>query len=156
MKKFGFKVMLAGMLLSLSLLGGSVLSGPGNTFVHRTARGSYEETVSALKHAISENGMMVAGEIDQKQILSMAGLNLEGSHTFFVGNPMVGKKFFKMNPAAGTVLPVRVFVWVNQDGKTEVGYFKISAQLGFIDSRLKEPGKMLDQKFSMILDSATR
>lgn len=155
MKKLSFKGTLA-LLFSLALLsGGTAFSGPGGSFIHKTAAGSYEQTISSLKRAVSGSGMMIAGEIDQKQILSMAGLNLQGAHTFFVGNPMVGKKLFEMNPAAGIVLPVRIFVWVNQSGKTEVGYFKLSEQLATIDSRLKGPGEMLDQKFEMIINAAT-
>jgi uncharacterized protein (DUF302 family) len=31
--------------------------------------------------------------------------------------------FFQADPAAGAVLPVRMYVWQDSSGKAEVGYF---------------------------------
>ena len=48
---------------------------------------------------------MVMGNVNQKAILSMAGLNLEGAESFLVGNPRVGKELFGMNPGGGGGYP---------------------------------------------------
>jgi Domain of unknown function DUF302 len=58
-----------------------------------------------------------------EQRIESRRLNLAGAHTFFVGNPGVGKMFFQQTPAIGTVLPLRMLVSTGGDGKAHVSYF---------------------------------
>lgn len=95
------------------------------------------------------------GNVNQKAILSMAGLNLEGAESFLVGNPRVGKELFGMNPAVAAVIPSRISVWA-EHGTTYVGYFKPSAMMGMISPQLVKPGAMLDMKFQKIVQDATK
>jgi len=126
-----------------------------NAFVEVQSNRSFDETVSMLKQAVSSNGLMVMGQINQARVLSMTGLNLKGAQSFLVGNPKVGKKLFSMSPAAGAVLPARIYVWVAQ-GKSHIGYFKPSTQLASVDPRLEKAGEMLDGKFRQIIEDASR
>lgn len=137
---------------------GSVVGTPrvrAIPFRHWTSSHSFSGTVAALKHAVSHNGMMVLGTLNQAGALSTTGLHLKGAESFFVGNPVAGKKLFQMNPAVGGELPMRVFVWVNARGKTEVGYFQPSVLMGAIDGSLAKPGLMMNQKLAMIAQQAT-
>lgn len=122
----------------------------GGLFIQDASAQSFAQTVNALKHAVSSNGMMVMGHLDQKKALSMTGLNLAGAETFFVGNPVVGKKLFGMSPAVGAVVPLRIYVW-EAGGEAHVGYFQPSALLSAINPKLGMAGKMLDGKFARIL-----
>ncbi len=127
----------------------------GPTFVQERSNHDFNRTVSALKRSVSRNGFMVMGHLNQARVLSMTGLHLAGAQTFLVGNPTVGKKVFAMNPAAGAVLPVRVYVW--QQGDTVyVGYFKPSEELAGISGKLAMPGAMLDKKLAAISQGATQ
>lgn len=128
-------------------------SGP--TFVYQASKHNFGQTITDLKHAVSSNGMMVMGQINQAQVLKMTGLHLQGAHSFLVGNPVVGKKFFSMTPAVGAVIPLRVLVW-EQSGHTYVGYFTPSSLLSAISAKLAGPGKMMDKKFSAVLQGATK
>ena len=127
----------------------------GSNFVTVKSSMSYAKTVSALQRAVKHNGLMVLGKVDQKAILSMTGLHLQGDESFLVGNPRVGKKLFSMNPAVAAVIPARISVWVGH-GKTYVGYFKPSALMGAISNKLAKPGRILDKKFRMIVAQATK
>ncbi|WP_368780784.1 DUF302 domain-containing protein [Alicyclobacillus fastidiosus] len=40
---------------------------------------------------------------------------------------------FQMNAAFGAELPMQVYVWVNNGGNTEIGYFTPSSLLGAIN-----------------------
>jgi len=131
-------------------------SNPPVTFVQQSSSISFSETIASLKRAISKNGMMVLGQLDQKGALSMTGLHLAGAHTFCVGNPVVGKKLFKMDPAVGAVVPLRIYVWVDAAGATHVGYFEPSQLLTSIDPHLANAGTMLDTTFAKIVSQATR
>ena len=127
----------------------------GGGFVTVKSTHGYGATVSALKHSIKGNGLMVMGKVNQKAILSMTGLHLEGGESFLVGNPRVGKKLFGMNPAVAAVIPARISVWA-EHGQTYVGYFKPSSLMGDVSGKLVKPGKMLDIKFRKIVKQATR
>ncbi len=114
------------------------------TFEQVVSHHSFSRTVSAIKKAVAMNKMMIVGQINQKKVLSMNGLRLKGALTLFIGNPVMGKKLFTMNPAAGAAVPVRLYVWVDSAGKTEIGYFKPSTLLAAVDPGLGMGGKMLD------------
>jgi uncharacterized protein (DUF302 family) len=99
--------------------------------------------------------MMVMGSLDQASALSMTGLRLPGAETFFVGNPATGKMFFQADPAAGAVLPVRMYAWVNSAGKTEVGYIDPGPLLSAMSPKLASGAGKLTQMAAMITRAAT-
>lgn len=127
----------------------------GKDFVMVKSLQSYSATVDSLQRSIKSNGLMVMGNVNQKAILSMTGLKLEGAESFLVGNPRVGKELFGINPAVASVIPSRISVWADH-GTTYVGYFKPSAMLGMISSQLVNSGTMLDEKFEKIVQEATK
>ena len=147
-----------GVVLALALLAavGTASAQGGPTFLHATSSASFDATVSSLKKAVASNGMMVLGNLNQKGALSTTGLNLAGAESFFIGNPVVGKKLFQMDAAAGAVIPLRVYVWVDANGKTEVGYFKPSDLFVGVSPELAKAGAMMDGVFAKILSQATQ
>lgn len=149
---FRFRMMSVGLIAASMVLAIPAFA-QDSTFVKVPSHHGFSATVSALKQAVSSNKMMVMGKINQAKVLSMTGLRLEGAESVLVGNPQMGKKAFGMNPAAGAVLPVRVYVW-SDHGKTYVGYFKPSALLGQVDPGFKKMGGMLDMKLGMITKEA--
>ena len=147
-----------GVVLALALLAavGTASAQGGPQFLHATSSASFDATVSSLKKAVASNGMMVLGNLNQEGVLSTTGLNLAGAESFFIGNPVVGKKLFQMDAAAGAVIPLRVYVWVDANGKTEVGYFKPSDLFVGVSPELAKAGAMMDGVFAKILSQATQ
>lgn len=141
--------------LALGAFGQADAQSSSSSFVVMQSHRSFHGTVSALKSATSSNHMMIMGTEDQAKVLSMTGLHLAGAESFLVGNPVVGKKAFKMNPAATVVLPARISVWVDH-GKTYVGYLKPSAQLKAVDPKFGMMAGKLDHAFSNIAHQATK
>ncbi len=120
-----------------------------------TTSKSFSAAVSSLKTAVSSAGMMVLGELNQAGALSVAGLHLKGAESFFVGNPVVGKKFFQMNPAIGAVIPVHLYVFVNSSGRTELAYLDPSRLAGVVDPMLAKPAAMLAGAAAKIVRAVT-
>lgn len=143
------------VLVGASLAVAAPAIAQNSNFVKTESHHSFSATIKALNRAVSDNHMMVMGHIDQAKVLSMTGLKLEGAESVLVGNPQMGKQAFGMNPAAGTVLPARIYVWADR-GKAYVGYFTPSSQLAQISPGFSQMAGMLDQKFAMIADQATR
>lgn len=112
---------------------------------------SFRTTINTLKKAVSSNGMMVMGTINQGKMLSMTGLTLK-SETFFVGNPMMAKKLFTSEPGAGVAVPIRVTIYVASNGKTYAIYTPPSELLAGTHNKMAvKMGKMLDQKIGMLV-----
>jgi len=114
------------------------------------AKGTFDEATSAVKQAVSDNGMMILGELDQAGALESTGLKLTGARTFFIGNPSVGKMFFEKTAAIGAVLPVRVLVWADGEGKAHVSYFDAAPLFAAVDPQLAEGGTEMSKGIAMI------
>lgn len=125
-------------------------------FIQVVSKAYFDQTVSALKHAIAANGMMVLGTLNQKGALSTTGLNLKGAESFFVGNPVAGKKFFLMDSAIGVDVPVRIYVWVNAQHKTEIGYFNPAVLFKAVNPQLAPAGRKMAMMFAKIAAQASR
>ncbi|WGE30997.1 DUF302 domain-containing protein (plasmid) [Edwardsiella tarda] len=150
------RTFLISALLSTSLLAASgvTFAAENHGFVKVESHHKFAETTVALKQAVTKNQLMVMGHINQAKALSMTGLKMEGGESILVGNPQMGKKIFSMDPAAGAVLPVRMYVWIDQ-GKTWIGWFRPSTQLGEISPMLEKAGSMMDMKLQQVAEQAS-
>lgn len=110
----------------------------------------FEGTIDAIEKAVSGGGMMVLSELNQGKILSMTGLQVN-AHSFFIGNPNVGKEAFSADPSVGLAIPVRVNVY-EEDGKTYVNYYKPSDLLAFSSNKkVKMIGEKLNGKMESMM-----
>lgn len=117
---------------------------------------SFEQVTGALKSLVARNGMMVMAEVDQGKMLSMAGLSLKAT-LFLVGNPNVGKQLFEQSHGVGLYVPLRVFVFNDEHGKTNIAYDKPSTLLGHFDNeKIAMIGQMLDQKLGDLATMAAQ
>jgi uncharacterized protein (DUF302 family) len=107
---------------------------------------SYDQVTAAVKSLVAKNGMMVMAEVDQGKMLSMAGLSLKAT-LFLIGSPTVGKQLFEQNHAVGLYIPLRLFVYSDEHGKTHIEYDRPSTLLGqFQNEKVGMVAKMLDKK----------
>jgi uncharacterized protein (DUF302 family) len=128
----------------------------GGTRVSVASGKSFEQVVDGLKSLVAKNGMMVMAEVDQGKMLSMTGLSLKAT-LFLVGNPTVGKQVFEQEHAAGLYIPLRVFVYVDANGKTFIEYDKPSSLLGqFKNDKVAMVADMLDKKLEGLANMAAQ
>jgi len=147
----GWLRVLSLVVLAALAAGPLFAAGPAGPGVQVVVNGSLPSALAILKKMVAGNGMMVMGELHQGKVLSMTGLKLE-SETVFVGNPTVGKKLFSANPGAGLVVPVRINLYVNQQGQTVASYVPPSQLLGaFHDAKIDMVAKKLDEKLGMMI-----
>ncbi len=153
LKRFGLYRIAAALLLSaLFILPAAAQTARVAIESHK----SFDQTVSGLKSAVSQGGMMVMATVDQGNMLSMAGLRLKAT-LFLVGNPTVGKKLFEENHGVGLYVPIRVFVYEDKDGKTYVSYDRPSELLGqFNNNEIGQTAAMLDQKLQGLVQMVTQ
>jgi uncharacterized protein (DUF302 family) len=131
-----------------SLTAGVSQAAAADTVVRTVATGSVDQVLGGLKKMVADHGMMVMGELHQGKVLEMTGLKVK-SESIFIGNPNVGKKLFEIEPGAGVVLPVRVNIYENAEGKTVVAYIPPSRNLaGFNNPMLDQAAAMLDENLA--------
>jgi uncharacterized protein (DUF302 family) len=120
------------------------------------SQASFDRTVSQLKSAVGEGGMMIMAEVDQGNMLSMTGLRLKAT-LFLVGNPTVGKQIFEREHAAGLYVPLRVYVYEDAAGKAFLSYDRPTQLLGqFGNPEIDQTAAMLDQKLADLANMVTR
>lgn len=98
--------------------------------------------------------MMIIGDINQDAALAATGLQLPGAHSFFVGNPQIGKTAFDETQAIGAVIPVRVSVWVDGDGPAHISYFDPAPEFTAVDPALDDTGQQVSQAIRTIVEAA--
>ncbi len=114
----------------------------------------FQETVDALKQAVAANGMMVVADLDQGTMMAGVGLQLQGAHSFFVGNPEGAKMLFEQTPAIGAVLPFQLHVWASGDGKTNISYFDPKQMFAAVDDNLAAGGQHMAELVGKIAGTA--
>jgi len=120
------------------------------------ASGTFDQTVDKVKKLVAKEGMMVMGEINQGKMLSMIGLELNAI-TFLIGNPTVGNKLLSADPAAGLVVPIRLYVFENKEGKTIISYYKPSELLAqYHNCKIDMIGKKLDEKLDKLTSMSAK
>ncbi|QUR68690.1 DUF302 domain-containing protein [Mycobacterium spongiae] len=124
------------------------------TFISYASGQNFEATVDALHKAAADNGMMIVGDVNQDAELAATGLQLPGAHSFFVGNPKIGKTFFESTQAIGAVIPVRVSVWVDGDGPAHISYFDPAPEFAAVDPDLGDGGQQVSQAIRTIAEAA--
>ncbi len=117
---------------------------------------SYDQVTDAVKSLVAKNGMMVMAEVDQGKMLSMTGLSLKAT-LFLIGNPVVGKQLFEQDHAVGLYVPLRIFVYSDNSGKTFISYDKPSSLLSqFQNPKISMAAGMLDQKVAGLANMAAQ
>ncbi len=139
--------------LTAGLATAAAPAGPG---VQTVVAGPLPAALARLKKMVAGNGMMVMGELHQGKVLAMTGLKVR-SETVFVGNPAVGKKLFGANPGVGLVVPVRINLYVDRQGRTVASYIPPSQLLGaFHDPKIDMVAKKLDAKLAMMVKALAK
>ena len=159
MKKLNLNLaasLFAAILFAASFAHSNQILAQGTGLVTIQSKYSYDQTVTELKQAVAKGGMMVMSEINQGKMLAMTGIKLNAV-SIFVGSPSVGNKLFTADRAVGFVVPIRVNVYENTDGKTYISYVKPSSQLNsFNNKQVDMIATMLDQKLEMLTGMLTK
>jgi uncharacterized protein (DUF302 family) len=95
--------------------------------VTKLSRRPVADTVSALTGMISAKGMKLFAVIDQSAEASAAGLSLRETTLVIFGNPAAGTPVMAAAPLAALDLPLKVLIWADDGGQTQVSYLDPAA-----------------------------
>ncbi len=126
----------------------------GGAIVVQTAKGSFEDTVTGLKKAVSANKLVIVKEVPFTQMLSMVGVKADKLMSFEIFHPRYGKVIWGADKDAFIEVPLRILVH-DKGGETELRYRKPSAVFAEYSS-LRDLGSELDELFANVVGSVTQ
>lgn len=90
--------------------------------VMKTSPHDVPTTMDRLAAAVENAGAKVFARIDHAAGAASIGAELAATEVLIFGNPRIGTPVMAANPAAGLDLPLRVVVFADAEGATQIGY----------------------------------
>ncbi len=149
--KSGVVTILAALLIVFASNGSAAGS---EDIVTRSAKGSFENTTTALKKAITANKLVIVKEVPFTQMLGMVGVKAEKMTGFEIFHPRYGKVLYENDKNAFLEAPLRMFVH-DMGGEVMIRYRKPSAVFAGY-AGLAGLGNTLDQLFAKIVGSVAK
>ena len=115
--------------LMLAPLASTAQDGP----MMKAASGSVADTVAALSTAIEGAGAKVFAVVDHGAGAEKVGEDVGEMQLVIFGNPAVGTPAILDDPMAGLHLPLKVLVFENAEGATEMAWESPAAMLAGLD-----------------------
>ncbi len=109
---------------------------------------SVDETSEKLEKLLLEKEFKLISKVEHDKAAKGVGLELSPTRLFIFGKPQVGSKLMKLNATIGLDLPMKILIWENTNGKTQVSYFKGS----FLANRHGVENEELTTKIDGVLD----
>ncbi|MEL7089862.1 MAG: DUF302 domain-containing protein [Planctomycetota bacterium] len=91
------------------------------------------ETMDALEAAVTGAGATVFARVDHAAGAESVGMELPSSQLLIFGNPKLGTPAMQADPLAGLYLPLKVLVYADGSGATQVTYEAPTEMLGGLD-----------------------
>jgi uncharacterized protein (DUF302 family) len=106
-------------LLIVLMLG---LSLHANEIIIKESIHGVNESIEKLKTLVTQKGFVVFDVIDHTQNAKDVNMSIEQSKVLIFGNPKGGTALMQENILVGLDLPLRVLVFQDKEGKTQMAY----------------------------------
>jgi uncharacterized protein (DUF302 family) len=90
--------------------------------VHKQSPFPVDETVDRLAERIQAGGAKLFVLVDHSGEAKRAGLSLRDTKLLIFGSPVAGTPAMEASPLAALDLPLKVLVWVDDDGTVWMSY----------------------------------
>ena len=86
------------------------------------AKHSVDETVAKLKAILQAKGIMLFALVDHSGEAEKVGMKMPNTKLLIFGNPKAGTPLMLAAPSTAIDLPLKILVWEDKAGKTQVSY----------------------------------
>lgn len=119
---------------------------------------TFDQVASAVDSMIGESGFTHLADYQLGGLLtSQQTGHYHRSKLYIIGNPLIAVQMFKHNPAVGLYVPLRLFVYESDDGKTRINYENPSSLLAqFQSEQITTVAQSLDQKLQILTTTAAQ
>jgi uncharacterized protein (DUF302 family) len=114
----------------------------------------FHATLGRLEKSIASRGMTVMARIDHAKGAEAAGLSLPPTVVLIFGNAKAGTPLMQANRSIGLELPLKVLVWQDEHGVTQMTYNDV----GWFAKRYALPAEVLPfvERMSYGLDAVLK
>lgn len=98
------------------------MGGAADHVVTRPSSRSVRATVDRLLELLDARGLKLFAVIDQKAEAEAVGLELRATTLVVFGNPAAGTGVMNASPLAALDLPLKILVWADGEGVTQVSH----------------------------------
>lgn len=121
-------IVLATLFLAATLLGARPAAAAGaEALTVKPSPHDVAKTVDRLEAAVKSRGAVVVAKVDHAAAAQANGLSLRPTVLVLFGNPKLGTPLMQSQQTAGLDLPLRVLIWQDAGGATQVGYTPAAA-----------------------------
>lgn len=125
--------------------------------IDQVSHKSFQDTVKHLEWGFGGHGLTVVAQLDYANMLKKIGVHVRRSRMFEVMRRPWAKTVFAHDSAAALDIPVRIYVYERDDGKTVVSYYRPSTLFSaYGKDRLRELGEELDTAVREMVHVATK
>lgn len=109
---------------------------------------SVDKASEKLEKLLKEKEFKLIAKVEHDKAAKKSGLELRPTRLFIFGKPQVGSQLMKNNSTIGLDLPMKILLWEDENGKSQVSYFKGS----FLANRHSIENEELTAKIDGVLD----
>ena len=120
------------LLVSTAILIGATMPSLAD-ITTKPSNKSVSDTVDALEAAVEGAGANVVARVDHAGSAQSVDLELAESQLLIFGNPQLGTLPQQDDIRAGLMLPLRVLVYADADGNTQIAYEETAALFEGLD-----------------------
>jgi len=122
--------------------------------ITRESQAGPRRTMTRLVAAVGARGLKVFGRVDHAAGAEAAGMNLRPTELLVFGDPRAGTPLIDADQRLGIDLPLKVLVWLDEQGRTQVTYVDpvalIRRRLG-LDSALEAQARRMAEGLAAIV-----
>lgn len=85
---------------------------------------SVDKASEKFEKLLKTKQFKLIAKVEHDKAAKNVGLELRPTRLFIFGKPEVGSQLMKLNATIGLDLPLKILIWEDKDGKTQVSYFK--------------------------------
>jgi len=90
--------------------------------IEKTSKHSVPATMDKLEAAVTEKGINVVARVNHAAAAKKVDMELRPTETLIFGNPLLGTPLMLSSQSISIDLPLRIAVWEDENGNTNVGY----------------------------------
>ncbi|AXT20932.1 DUF302 domain-containing protein [Flavobacteriaceae bacterium AU392] len=94
-----------------------------NMSITLTKETPVEVLATELISKIETKGFKVVADVNHSEAAAKVGMQLRPTRTLIFGNPLGGTKLMQQDQFIGLDLPLKILIWENEDGNSNLSYF---------------------------------
>ena len=117
---------------------------------------SVDKASQKLEKLLKEKGFKLISKVEHDKTAQKADLQLRPTRLFMFGKSEIGSQLMKLNSTIGLDLPMKMLIWEDENGKTQVSYFKGSFLANRHSIENEELTTKIDDVLKLLSDSVLK